>query len=82
MLFSEPADACLDETMVPAVTDLLQLKMETPELGLGPRIDIINDYLDASIEEIEGLIQQIHEDERVGWDMLNRLFVKLVGLKY
>ena len=51
MLVSTLADACLDEPLVPAVTDLLRLKMETPEIGLGPRIDIINDYLDASIEE-------------------------------
>ncbi|MBQ5657701.1 MAG: nucleotidyltransferase domain-containing protein [Oscillospiraceae bacterium] len=53
MLFSTLADACLDEALVPAVTDLLRLKMETPEIGLGPRIDIINDYLDASIEEVD-----------------------------
>lgn len=31
MLFSTLADACLDEALVPAVTDLLRLKMETPE---------------------------------------------------
>ena len=80
MLFSELADACLDEALVPAVTDLLRLKMETPEIGLGPRIDVINDYLDASIEEIDHLIQAIPSDEKVTWDELNRLFLKTVGL--
>ena len=80
MLFSELADACLDEALVPAVTDLLRLKMETSEIGLGPRIDIINDYLDASIEEVDQLIQTLPSDERVTWDELNRLFLNLVGL--
>ena len=80
MLFSELADACLDEALVPAVTDLLRLKMETPEIGLGPRTDVINDYLDASIEEIDQLIQAIPSDERVTWDELNRLFLKTVRL--
>ena len=80
MLFSELADACLDEALVPAVTDLLRLKMETPEIGLGPRIDAINDYLDASIEEIDQLIQAIPSDGMVTWDELNRLFLKTVGL--
>ena len=80
MLFSELADACLDKALVPAVSDLLRLKMETPEIGLGPRIDVINDYLDASIEEIDQLIQAIPSDERVTWDELNRLFLKTVGL--
>lgn len=78
MLFSELADACLDEALVPAVTDLLRLKMETPEIGLGPRIDVINDYLDASIEEVDQLIQAIPGDERVSWDELNRLFLQTV----
>jgi len=80
MLFSALADACLDEALVPAVTDLLRLKMETPEIGLGPRIDIINDYLDASIEEVDRLIQAIPGDEKVTWDELNRLFLEAVGL--
>lgn len=80
MLFSALADACLDEALVPAVTDLLRLKMETPEIGLGPRIGIINDYLDASIEEVDRLIQAIPGDEKVTWDELNRLFLEAVGL--
>ena len=80
MLFSTLADACLDEALVPAVTDLLRLKMETPEIGLGPRIDIINDYLDASIEEVDQLIQAIPGDEKVTWDELNRLFLATAGL--
>ena len=78
MLFSTLAEACLDEALVPAVTDLLRKKMETPEIGLGPRVDVINDYLDASIEEIDQLIQAIPGDERVTWDALNRLFLKIV----
>ena len=80
MLFSALADACLDEALVPAVTDLLRLKMETPEIGLGPRIGIINDYLDASIEEVDRLIQAIPGDKKVTWDELNRLFLEAVGL--
>lgn len=80
MLFSALADACLDEALVPAVTDLLRLKMETPEIGLGPRIGIINNYLDASIEEVDRLIQAIPGDEKVTWDELNRLFLEAVGL--
>lgn len=45
--------------------------------GSVPRI---NDYLDASIEEIDHLIQAIPSDEKVTWDELNRLFLKTVGL--
>lgn len=82
MRFSELANACLDNALVPAVNDLLRLKMQTPELGLGPRIGVINDYLDASIEEVDQLIRTIPSDEKVTWDELNCLFLKAVGLKY
>ena len=81
MLFSTLAEACLDEALVPAVADLLRLKMETPEIGLGPRIDVINDYLDASIEEIDQLIQAIPSDERVTWDELNKVFLGILGVE-
>ena len=80
MLFSTLADACLDKSMVPAINNLLRRKMETPEFGLGPRIDSINNYLEASIEEIDEMIQTITSDERVSWDELNRLFLRTLNL--
>lgn len=78
MLFSELADACLDKALVPSVTELLRMKMETPELGTGPRIDIINDYIESSIEEIEQSIQAMPAEENMPWDELNRLFLQIV----
>ena len=81
MLFAALAEACLDESMVPAVNDLLRRKMETPELGLGPRIDIINEYLDASIEEVESLIQQLNDNEEANWDELNKLFLQTLEIE-
>ena len=66
---------------MPAVSDLLRLKMETPEIGLGPRIDIINDYLDASIEEVDQLIQTLPGDEKVTWNELNQVFLGILGVE-
>lgn len=80
MLFSELMDACLEDTLVPAVNDLLRLKMDTPELGLGPRIDVVNEYLDSSIEELESLLQALPSDEKAPWDELNHIFVKSLGI--
>lgn len=77
MLFSELADACLDGALIPAVNDLLGLKMETPELGTGPRIDVINDYLDTSIEEVSARIAIMPGDENKPWDTLNELFIQV-----
>ena len=41
---------------------------------------MVQNYLDASIEEIDQLIQAIPSDERVTWDELNRLFLQTVGV--
>ena len=81
MLFSELADACLDEALVPAVNNLLRLKMETPEISTGPRIDAINVYLEASIEEITQILKTISNDEQVSWEALNALFLEILGVK-
>ena len=58
-----------------------RLKMESPEIGLGPRIDIINDYLDASIDDVDHLIQTLPDDARVTWDELNPIFLDTMGVK-
>ncbi len=78
MLFSELADACLDQSVVPAVNELLRMKMNTPELGEGKRIDCINEYLDASIAEIEKILEIYPKDEPCSWQELNNIFMYLI----
>ena len=76
MLFSELAQSCLDIKLIPAVDDLLNMKMKTSELGEGKKIQIINDYLDDSINEIENLLKKYPVDSNKSWDALNEIFLK------
>ena len=80
MLFSELMDSCLDPAMIPEVQDLLRIKMQTPEIGTGPRRDAINRYLDSSIEEIDGLIRELPEDSKDDWLELNQIFLDVLGM--
>ena len=80
MLFEELADACLDPMLKPAVDGLLKLKRETPELGYGPRIGAINDYLDESIEQLAAKLSNMPNENVCNWNALNGLF--LSALKY
>ena len=80
MLFSALMDTCLDPALVPEVEDLLRIKMETPEIGTGPRRDVINSYLDSSIEEIGELIQNLPDDQKDNWSELNRMFLHVLGM--
>lgn len=79
MLFRDLAYACLEPSIAPAVNELLRMKMETPELGEGPRIGCINEYLDRSIDEIAAILETYPKDDSCEWDELNRIFLKIVS---
>ncbi len=75
MLFSELVESELDPTVLQEVVRLLALKMNSPETKIIPRIESLNEYLENSIEEIRGRIQQMPEDAYHGWEELDRLFL-------
>lgn len=79
MLFDELAADCLDPELKPAVDKLLQMKRETPELGEGPRIDVINDYIDRSLDEIGAIIAELPNEGSESWEKLNALFLSILG---
>lgn len=78
MRFSDLVDASLEPSIIPAVSELLRIKTQTPEMKAGKRVDIINDYIDKSIDEIKGIIVDYPRDCKIGWEELNRIFLKIV----
>ena len=79
MLFSELMDKYLEDEMKPTVQELLRLKMSTPEIGTGRRIDVLNHYIDENIEAIEKTVQTLPIEEAQSWDRLNHLFLSLIN---
>lgn len=79
MLFSELMAAELPDKLQPDVNMLLELKINSPEVKLIPRIDRINEYLDSSIKEIKSILQSMDKDKPVNWSVLNRLFQEYVA---
>lgn len=78
MLFSTLVDKYLEEDLKPDVRELLRIKMETPEIGTGPRMGRINDYLDRSIEEIGAVLDTLPPDKSRSWDELDQLFLSML----
>lgn len=78
MLFSELADRYLDGEIKLEVDKLLEIKMNTPEITTGKRIDVLNDYLDRNISEIENIVGEMTEEEGKDWKKLNEFFLELV----
>lgn len=79
MLFDELKRDCLDVTVLPFVDDLLAKKRETSELGEGERIDVINDYLDESIQKLTDCIARMPDEPHGSWDKLNELFLRIIN---
>lgn len=82
MLFSELADAELEEALKPAVQRLLDLKMDTPEIKEIPRVSEINDYIVRTIEELKPEIAAFPAEHRADWAPLNELFRKTVSSSF
>jgi predicted nucleotidyltransferase len=78
MLFSELADAVLETEMKPIISDLLRLKMSTPEMGEGKRIDKLNEYIDSNLVSLKATIDAIPGERKADWSKLNELFLSVV----
>ena len=81
MLFSDLMKTELPPALIPETENLLDLKMNSPEIKTIPRIVTLNCYLDESIEEIRSIIEKMPDDALHGWEELNRIFLSLVTIK-
>ena len=54
--------------------------MNSPEVKDIPRIDILNGYLDESIDEVKALVEQYPREVVKDWDELNRLFLRALEM--
>lgn len=74
MRFSELMDSQLPKELLEDAKILLELKMNYPEVKEIPRVDSINNFLDVSILEIKGILQNMEETSHPDWKMLNSVF--------
>ena len=56
MLFSKLMESELENSIRPEVDKLLKMKQELPEMGLSPRVQVLNDYIEAELSNIKGTI--------------------------
>ena len=78
MPFVELMEAELPVGLKEEVNRLLDIKMNSPEVKLIPRVDVINDYLDRSIEEIKQIAADYPAEDHEGWELLNDYFLRTV----
>lgn len=74
MLFSELCDAQLEPYMKPYIDKLLNLKINTPEISMGKRIDEVNNYIESNIDKLERTISDMPESKYNDWKALDEIF--------
>lgn len=78
MQFTELVDAGLEPDMRSSINSLLELKMNTPEMGKGKRIDSLNHYTAQNLTSLKIQIDALPHEHKADWDKMNALFMEIV----
>lgn len=78
MLFAELVKSELPDDLSETVYQLLDLKINSPEIKEIPRIDQLNRYLDAGIVSVKEQIEKLPDTPVQDWDELNELFFSVL----
>lgn len=82
ILFSELVAAMLPSKLKGEVDRLLRLKMDLPEIGQIPRVEVLNAFLDKQINEIKAILAAMPEGENKGWEALDKLFLATISSEF
>ena len=76
MIFTELAVAELEDGLKPVVSELLDKKINLPEIEKIPRIDALNEYIDREIQNLRADVAEMPEIRRKDYSRLNEIFLQ------
>ena len=76
MIFTELAAAELEDGLKPVVSELLDKKINLPEIETIPRIDALNEYIDREIQNLRADVAEMPEIRRKDYSRLNEIFLQ------
>ena len=79
MLFDELVEAELESRLMPELDKLLTLKRTLLEMGLAPRVDLFNEYIERTMPEIKQVAER-EVESAVEWTALNELFLPILQM--
>lgn len=77
MLFDKLVEVQLEDELKPEVERLLEMEKAMSELGMTPRRQVFNDYIEREMPEIKEMAERM-EEKKVEWLLLNELFLRIV----
>lgn len=75
ILFTELVETQLEPELRPLVEELLRVKMDTPEIGMIPRIDALSAFIETNLAGLRSQIEAIPKKPQRDWEPLNRMFL-------
>ena len=78
MAMSELTEACLPGYLQDEMLRLTEIKMRSPEITQGSRIQILNDYIEAAMAFVEQAIKSLPDEMAISWDTLDSVFCSMV----
>ncbi len=78
MLFSVLMKKYLEKELVPEITELLETKINSPEITEVKKIIAINSYIEKSFEQLRDEIKAIPPHKKNDWAELNKIFLSLL----
>lgn len=78
VLFSELMKLNLPQDIENEINKLLVIKVNTPEIGKGKRIDLLNEFIQTELVHYKEYLNRLEDDRKHNWDILNKLFIKSI----
>ena len=60
--------------MKAAVEDLLAKKVKMSESEKGPKVEVINNYVEEKLEYYKSIVETMEDDRNIDWDALEEEF--------
>lgn len=79
ILFSDLVESQMDNELKPLIENLLEIKVNTPELGAGKKIDELNIYIEKNIMELTDIMQKTESESEQNLDELNHYFLSVLS---
>ena len=79
MLFKDLMEAELPEHLKNEVDNLLELKMNSPEIKMIPKVEVLNAYIDEEIDVIKTAASETEQNKNTEWDRLNQFFLSVLA---
>ena len=80
VLFDELFNTVLEENMKEAVANLLAKKIKMSESEKGPKVKVINNYIEEKLNYYKKLAESMEDDRNPDWDMLDDAFREIIRL--